>query len=101
MSLVGDRGIRKESRPRWRPTRRRRRLPLGNHTSQFFANVYLSPFDHWAKERLRARCYLRYCDDFALFDDDPGWLAEARQRCREELLRWRLRLHPRKAAIAR
>ncbi len=83
------------------PGSRRRGLPLGNQTSQFLANVYLSPFDHWAKETLRANCYVRYCDDFALLHDDTGWLAEARSRCRQELARWRLRLHPRKAAIAR
>ncbi len=83
------------------PCGRRRGLPLGNQTSQFFANVYLNPFDHWAKESLRARCYLRYVDDFAILGDDPGWLAEARERCREELARWRLKLHPGKAVIAR
>ena len=42
------------------PTERRRGLPLGNQTSQFFANVMLDPLDHFAKEVLHARCYLRY-----------------------------------------
>jgi retron-type reverse transcriptase len=83
------------------PASRRRGLPLGNQTSQFFANVYLDPFDHFVKEALRVRCYLRYCDDFVLLGDDTARLADLRQRCREELARWRLRLHPRKAVISR
>jgi retron-type reverse transcriptase len=83
------------------PTEGRRGLPLGNQTSQFFANVYLNPFDHWVKQRLRARCYIRYVDDFVVFSDDKGWLAEARQRCRERLDGLRLRLHPHKSVISR
>jgi retron-type reverse transcriptase len=83
------------------PLERRRGLPLGNQTSQFFANVYLDPLDHFAKKTLRARCYLRYVDDFVLVSADKGWLAEARERCREFLAGLRLRLHPRKAVIAR
>jgi RNA-directed DNA polymerase len=38
-------------------------LPIGNLTSQFFANVYLDQFDQWVKHQLKARYYLRYCDD--------------------------------------
>ena len=52
------------------PLERRRGLPLGNLTSQFFANVYLDGFDHFCKEVLRAP-YVRYVDDFALFSDNP------------------------------
>ena len=47
------------------PLRRRRGLPLGNLTSQFFANLYLDGFDHFVTEVLRAP-YLRYVDDFAI-----------------------------------
>ena len=53
------------------PYERRRGLPIGNLTSQLFANVYLDRFDHFVTEVLRAP-YLRYVDDFALFDDGPG-----------------------------
>ena len=60
------------------PAQRRRGLPIGNLTSQFFANIYLSSFDHFVKEHLKAKKYLRYVDDFALFSDDRGFLAEAR-----------------------
>jgi hypothetical protein len=83
------------------PAGRQRGLPLGNQTSQFFANVYLDPLDHFVKQVLRARCYLRYVDDFGLVSDDKGWLAEAREHCREFLCSLRLRLHPRKAVISR
>jgi len=50
-------------------------LPIGNLTSQFFANVYLDALDQFAKHRLKARWYLRYCDDFVLVSQDPGELA--------------------------
>ena len=46
------------------PFQRRRGLPIGNLTSQVFANVYLDGLDHFCKEVLRARGYLRYVDDF-------------------------------------
>jgi retron-type reverse transcriptase len=46
------------------PYERRRGLPIGNLTSQFFANVYLNGFDHFVREELKARRYIRYVDDF-------------------------------------
>lgn len=83
------------------PVDRRRGLPLGNQTSQFFANIYLDPFDHAVKQTLGARCYLRYVDDFAIFDDDASRLMEVGEECRTGLAALRLRLHPRKAVISR
>ncbi len=47
----------------------RKGLPIGNLTSQFFANLYLNNFDHFIKEKLRVKKYLRYVDDFSLFSD--------------------------------
>ena len=44
------------------PLERRRGLPIGNLTSQFFANIYLNGFDHFVKEELKVRKYLRYVD---------------------------------------
>jgi hypothetical protein len=41
-------------------------LPLGNYTSQFFGNLYLSPLDWWAKQHLGLRGYFRYCDDIVV-----------------------------------
>lgn len=49
-------------------------LPIGNLTSQFLANVYLNPFDHFIKNKLNERHYLRYMDDFVLFSDDKEHL---------------------------
>jgi len=46
---------------------RPRGLPIGNLTSQFWANCYLNPLDHFIKRELRCRGYLRYVDDFILF----------------------------------
>lgn len=43
------------------------RLPIGNQTSQFFGNVYLDALDHFLKDRLAVRGYVRYVDDFVLF----------------------------------
>jgi retron-type reverse transcriptase len=81
------------------PTERRRGLPIGNLTSQFFANIYLNGFDHFIKEELGASCYVRYVDDFALFGDDKDWLAQARHALTEWLMRLRLRIHPIKSQL--
>ncbi len=80
------------------PLQRRRGLPIGNLTSQLFANIYLDGLDHFATEVLRAP-YLRYVDDFALFADDPALLAEWQRRLGHWLVGRRLSLHPRKTVI--
>jgi retron-type reverse transcriptase len=80
------------------PWRRRRGLPIGNLTSQFFANLYLNRFDHWVTEVLRAP-YVRYVDDFALFHTDAAVLADWRVRIAGYLEGRRLKLHPRKTVI--
>lgn len=81
------------------PQRRRRGLPIGNLTSQFFSNLYLDGLEHFCKEVLRAKGYLRYVDDFALFDDDPAWLEDWRRRIARFLEGRRQRLHPRKTKV--
>ena len=81
------------------PFARQRGLPIGNLTSQFFANLFLDGLDHFATEVLRAP-YLRYVDDFALFHDDPAMLEEWRGRIAAWLAVRRLSLHPRKTLIA-
>lgn len=55
------------------PSERRRGLPIGNLTSQFFANVYLNDFDHFVKEKLRCQAYERYVDDFVLLVNDKSY----------------------------
>jgi len=82
------------------PLERKRGLPIGNLTSQWFANIYLSGFDHFVKEKLKVKKYLRYVDDFALFSDDRYFLKEAQIAIIEYLNTLRLRLHPIKTQIA-
>ncbi|MFQ5614651.1 MAG: reverse transcriptase domain-containing protein, partial [Anaerolineae bacterium] len=72
---------------------RPRGLPIGNLTSQFWANVYLNPFDHFVKRELRCKAYLRYVDDFLLFADDKQTLWRWRKAIIERLARFRLALH--------
>jgi RNA-directed DNA polymerase len=80
------------------PAQRRRGLPIGNLTSQLFANIYLDGFDHFCTEILRPKGYLRYVDDFALFGDDPSVLEDWRRRIAVYLAGRRLSLHPRKTS---
>jgi hypothetical protein len=73
---------------------RPRGLPIGNLTSQFWANVLLNPFDHFVKRKLGCEAYIRYVDDFLLFARDKAtlwdWLAGIQSR----MERMRLSLHP-------
>lgn len=52
-------------------------LPIGNLSSQFFANVYLNVLDQHVKHQLRCRHYVRYVDDFILLHESAQWLNEA------------------------
>ena len=81
------------------PVQRLKGLPIGNLTSQFFANVYLDSFDHFVKETVKARKYVRYVDDFALFADDRTFLAEAREAIEAYLAQLRLKIHPIKSQL--
>ena len=75
-------------------TLRPRGLPIGNLTSQFWANVYLSPFDHFVTRSLRCRGYVRYVDDMLLFADDKATLWRWREAVVHRLARLRLTIHP-------
>ena len=55
-------------------------LPIGNLTSQWMANVYLNQMDHFIKEVLQCHAYIRYCDDFLIFDDDKSKLHNAKKK---------------------
>jgi retron-type reverse transcriptase len=81
------------------PLERRVGLPIGNLTSQFFANVYLNGLDHFVKETLHIRNYLRYVDDFLLFADDWQQLADAKGAITTYLTSLRLQLHPIKSQL--
>ena len=52
-------------------------LPIGNLSSQFFANVYLDALDQHVKHHVRAKHYIRYVDDFILLHESPQWLNAA------------------------
>jgi retron-type reverse transcriptase len=83
------------------PYERRRGLPLGNQTSQFFANVYLNPLDHFIRRTLQPAAYVRYVDDFLLFGDDKRELGAMRERIEEFLAALRLCIHSRKSRVYR
>lgn len=80
---------------------RRQGIPIGNLTSQFFANLYLDDFDHWVKQDLRIPAYLRYVDDLILLDNDKQRLWQACAAIETYLQTLRLRLHDRKRQIYR
>lgn len=75
-------------------------LPIGNLSSQFFANVYLDALDQHVKHRLRAPHYVRYVDDFVLLHTSPQWLSAALADV-DAFLPERLhaRLNPRKTVL--
>lgn len=49
-------------------------IPIGNYLSQFFANLYLTYFDHWVKEELKCKYYFRYADDIVILHHDKEFL---------------------------
>ncbi len=73
---------------------RQRGLPIGNLTSQFWANCLMNPVDHFVKRELRCPAYLRYVDDAALFSDDKATLWAWRAALIERLAGLRLTIHP-------
>ena len=75
-------------------------LPLGNVTSQLFANVYLNELDQFVKHRLYSRYYLRYCDDFIILGESVAELAERIPYIASFLSEsLRVVLHPKKLSI--
>jgi RNA-directed DNA polymerase len=78
---------------------RPRGLPIGNLTSQFWANVYLHGFDHFVKRDLKCPAYLRYVDDFLLFADDTRTLLAWRSEIIGKMSELRLTLHEESAQV--
>lgn len=75
-------------------------MPLGNLTSQFFANFYLDEFDHFVKRKLRAKYYLRYVDDFVILHISQNVLIEWKARIEEFLdKKLKIKLHHEKSRI--
>lgn len=78
---------------------RERGLPIGNLTSQFWANVYLNGFDHFVKRDLKCHAFLRYVDDMLLFADDRAQLLQWRAAIIQKLAGLRLTLHENQAQV--
>jgi RNA-directed DNA polymerase len=78
---------------------RPRGLPIGNLTSQFWANCYLDSFDHFVKRELRCPAYLRYVDDMLLFGDDKRQLWDWKGATIERMARLRLSIHEERAQV--
>lgn len=75
-------------------------IPIGNLTSQLFANLYLNELDQFVKRRLRIRHYIRYMDDFVLFVDSSDEARRLRQVIEEFTTeRLKLVLSPHKVMI--
>jgi retron-type reverse transcriptase len=75
-------------------------LPIGNLTSQFFANLYLNELDHFVKHELRMPYYIRYMDDFLVFANTKNLLQKTKNTLRVFLRQClRLRLHEEKTQI--
>jgi hypothetical protein len=73
-------------------------IPIGNLTSQYFANLYLGELDHFIKERLRVKGYVRYMDDFLIFGNDKPMLHETLAAVRD-FLHCQLRLELKENAV--
>ena len=78
---------------------RPRGLPVGNLTSQTWANLYLDSLDQFVKRDLKCRAYLRYCDDFLLFHDDKKLLHQWKEAVQEHLAGLRLTLNWRRSVV--
>jgi retron-type reverse transcriptase len=81
------------------PLHRARGLPIGNLTSQFWANVLLNRLDHFIKETLRCRGYLRYVDDLVVFGQSKSELWQIRAEISHYLQSLRLTLNRRKTQV--
>ncbi|MDP4012259.1 MAG: reverse transcriptase/maturase family protein [Candidatus Nanoarchaeia archaeon] len=77
-----------------------RGMPLGNLTSQFFANVYLNELDYFVKHKLKAKYYIRYVDDFVILHKNRKILEYYKEIINNYLInKLKLKLHPDKSKI--
>jgi RNA-directed DNA polymerase len=75
-------------------------VPIGNLSSQIFANIYLNELDRFVKQDLRIKCYFRYADDFVIVDRRIGYLKSILAEINEFLqTRLKIELHPNKVSI--
>lgn len=78
---------------------KRKGMPLGNLTSQFFANVYLNELDYFVKHKLKEKYYIRYVDDFVILHRNKEVLKKQEQKIKIFLEQLKLQLHPDKSKI--
>ena len=75
-------------------------MPLGNLTSQFFANVYLNELDNYVKHNLGAKYYIRYVDDFVIINSNKSILEKNKEDINQFLKqKLKIELHPSKSKI--
>lgn len=74
-------------------------MPLGNWTSQFFANIYLNALDQYVKHKLKAKYYIRYVDDFVILHKSKFVLKYYKNKINEFLTKLCIELHPNKCKI--
>ena len=78
---------------------RARGLPIGNLTSQFFGNLYLNDVDHYVKDELGSKAYIRYVDDIILLADSKAKLWQTLNVLREKFTAERLHIHQTKCFV--
>jgi len=70
-------------------------LPIGNLTSQYFANIYMNEFDQFVKHKLKVKYYIRYTDDFIILSQNKNYLTGLLDEMRYFLkYRLKIELHP-------
>ena len=75
-------------------------MPLGNYTSQFFANIYLHELDYFTKNTLKSKYYIRYVDDFVILHKSAKQLERWKKEIDKFLThKLRLKLHAQKSRI--
>jgi len=74
-------------------------MPIGNLTSQFFANLYLNELDYFVKHQLRAGFYIRYVDDFVIMHNSEKILLQWKRQIASFLETLKLELHPEKSKV--
>lgn len=81
------------------PLERRKGLPIGNLTSQLFANLYLNRLDYFIVRELKIKRYVRYVDDMLIGGDDKKYLRDVRASIEGFMNGLRLKLHEKKTVI--
>jgi DNA-directed RNA polymerase subunit H (RpoH/RPB5) len=78
----------------------RKGIPIGNLTSQLFANIYMNELDQFMKHKLKVKYYIRYADDFVIVSDSEDYLKNLLPKIQSFLgEKLKLNLHPNKISI--